>query len=160
MKRLLVILPLLLGLSLQAQDSEKANKIIADSQNTLENMQDFSANFHYSIENPNMNKPVVREGDIKYKSGKFVIKLDDQEIYCDGVTQWIYLPQDEEVTIMNYDPEEPWIESIFNIYESSSEPRYDGIETIHGTKCHKIYVAIKDPSLDYNQAIVWINTQN
>ncbi|MEL6650744.1 MAG: outer membrane lipoprotein carrier protein LolA [Bacteroidota bacterium] len=158
MRQLLVILSLFAFLGLQAQDS-KAEKIIAQSQSKLEGMKDFAADFSYSIENPNMNKPVLRNGKIKYKTGKFVIQLEDQEVYCDGVTQWIYLPSDCEITIMDYDPEEPWIESIFKIYEASSESRYDGEETIHGVKCHRIYIAIKDPSLEFNQAIVWINAK-
>lgn len=158
MKHLLVILSLFGFLGLQAQDT-KAEKIIAQSQTKLEGMQDFAADFSYRIENPNMTNPVTRDGKIKYKAGKFVIQLQDQEVYCDGVTQWIFLPGDCEVTIMDYDPEEPWVESIFNIYEASSESRYDGEEVIHGVKCHRIFVAIKDANLDYNQAIVWINTK-
>lgn len=158
MRHLLVILTLFGFLGLQAQDT-KAEKIIAQSQTKLEGMKDFAADFSYKIENPNMTNPVMRDGKIKYKAGKFVIQLADQEVYCDGVTQWIFLPSDCEVTIMDYDPEEPWVESIFQIYEASSESRYDGEETIHGVKCHRIFVAIKDPNLEFNQAIVWINTK-
>jgi outer membrane lipoprotein-sorting protein len=164
MKKFLIILTLFgLGSSLlQAQGSEKAAKIIKQSQQKLETIQDFSADFTYSITNPNMKKPVVRAGELKYKGGKFVIQMPDQEVYCDGVTQWVYLPDPEapEVTIMDYDPEEPWIEAIFKVYEASTEPRYDGTEKVHGVNCHKIFLAIKDPNLDFNQAYVWINTSN
>lgn len=159
MKHFLVIIALFLGFAAQAQ-SDKATDIIKKSQQKLEKLQDFSANFSLSIENPNMKKPVVRTGELKYKEGKFVIQMPDQEVYCDGVTQWVYLPEDQEVTIMNYDPEEPWIEAIFSVYEASTEPRYEGTETVHGVKCHKIYLAIKDKNLDYNQAYLWINTSN
>lgn len=161
MKKILVIIPLLMSIVAFAQ-SDKAAEIIAKSQKKLESLQDFSAQFTYSIENPNMSNPVVRTGGLKYKGGKFVIKMLDQEVYCDGVTQWVYIPDElaPEVTIMNYDPEEPWIESIFSIYEASTEPRYEGTEKIHGVNCHKIYLAIKDSGLDFNQAYVWINTSN
>jgi outer membrane lipoprotein-sorting protein len=161
MKKLFAILPLLICTAAYPQ-SDNAAEIMAKSKQYMESLKDFSAQMFYSIENPTMAKPVLRTGRIKYKAGKFVIQMPDQEVYCDGVTQWVFIPDKDapEVTIMHYDPEEPWIESIFQIYSAGSESRYDGTENIHGVNCHKVYLAIKDPGLDYNQAYVWINASS
>ena len=142
-----------------AQD--KAKGIIEASQKKLESLSDFSANISYGLENERMPKPVIRTGELKYKKGQFVILLADQHIYCDGNKQWTYLPDDNEVSIVPYYPEESFdIESIFKVYEASAEPRYDGTETVNGIKCDKIFLAVKDPSLDYNRATLWVSQKD
>lgn len=140
-----------------------ADQILQDSKAKLESLSDLAADFSYSIQNPNMKSPVVKTGAFKYKKGMYVVDMADQAIYCDTETLWIHLKDEEapEVTVMDYDPTEGMnIESIFKVYEASAESRLDGEETIHGTKCYKIFLAIKDQSLDYNRAHLWINKKN
>lgn len=150
---------LLMSAAWTTEADEKASKILQESKSKLESLQDFSAKFEFVISNPKITtQPRPRTGDLKYKKGKFAIELDDQQIYCDGVTLWVFLPDDNEVNIMNYDPDEEFtVESIFEIYKASARSRYDGEEKIHNNPCHKIYLAIQDEDLDYNQAYVWIN---
>ncbi|RMG64586.1 MAG: outer membrane lipoprotein carrier protein LolA [Bacteroidetes bacterium] len=137
-----------------------ADRILEESKTTLRSLNDFSADFTYELANPGMRNAVSKTGSLKYKQGKYVIKMDDQEIYCDLETLWIYLSEDNEVNIMDYDPEEGMdVESIFNLYETSSQARYQGEKTVNGAACHHIYLAIKDADLEYNQAYLWINKQ-
>jgi hypothetical protein len=111
-----MIIPFLICIAAYPQNNDAA-EIMAKSNQQMESLKDFSAQLSLSIENPGSAKPVVWTGSIKYKAGKFVIQMPDQEVYCDAVTQWIFIPDSEapEVSIMNYDPEEPWIESVFKI---------------------------------------------
>lgn len=137
-----------------------ADRILEESKVALRSLSDFSADFNYELTNPGMRNTVSKTGSLKYKRGKYVIKMDDQEIFCDLKTLWIYLKADNEVNVMNYDPEEGMdVESIFNLYETSSEARYQGEQQVNGAACHHIYLAIKDPGLEYNQAYLWINKQ-
>jgi len=165
MKKLFIIAPLMLALLMVSsgftvmQDA-KADKILRDSKAKFESLKDFSANFVYSITNEaSKNKrSIVKEGTLKIKGDKFVLTLDDQEIYCDGTNQWIYNKMDQEVNILPYDPEESLnIESIFQVYEANGKSRYEGEEKIGNVKHHRVYLAISDPSLDYNQATLWIS---
>ncbi|MEO0468508.1 MAG: outer membrane lipoprotein carrier protein LolA [Bacteroidota bacterium] len=154
-------LVLLLSFALTSFAQDKAKNIIAASQKKLESLSDFSAKITYGLENIKMPNPVVRKGEIKYKGGKFVILLADQHIYCDGQKQWTYLPEDNEVSIVPYYPDEGFdIESIFKVYEASAEPRYEGVETANEIKCDKIFLAVKDPSLDYNRATLWVSQKD
>ena len=143
---------------------EKSEKILNESKAKMEALKDFSANLKYEIKNKSTRlAPVARTGKVKYKKGnKYVLSMADQEIYCDGETLWLYLPEDKEVTILNYDPSEEGmsLESILGVYQASASSRYEGTEVVHGKKCHKIYLAVKDQSLEYNQANVWINVSS
>ncbi|MDX2250194.1 MAG: outer membrane lipoprotein carrier protein LolA [Bacteroidia bacterium] len=152
-----IVLAMYLGLTGFSVSNDISGGILSESKAKLESLDDFSAGFKYSITNPNM-RPVAKNGSIKYKKGKYVISLDDQKIFCNSKTLWIYLPEVNEVSIMSYTEDEGInVESIFKIYESSTKSRYEGENEIHGVVCHKIFMAIQSDELDYNQAYVWIN---
>ena len=138
---------------------DQSESILNASKKKLESLDDFSASFTYTIQNPNL-KPVTQSGSLKYQKGNYAITLEDQEIYCNGVKIWIHLPEDEEVQVMDYNEEEGMnVESIFKIYESSTESKFITNEMVHGVNTAKIYLKIQDPDLDYNQAYVWVNTR-
>ena len=136
-----------------------ATKILADSNEKSENLRDFSADMMYSLENPNMANPVSKKGKIHYAKGKYVVIMDDQEIYCDGKSLWIHIPADEEVSILNYDPEEaPGFQQVFSLFQLEGiQARYDGKATIDGIIYDQIYLTVSNPEVDFNQAKIWIN---
>ncbi|TAE52561.1 MAG: outer membrane lipoprotein carrier protein LolA [Bacteroidetes bacterium] len=137
---------------------DKASQILQQSQTKMESLKDFSSSFTYSIAAPGSTKTATQSGRIKYKKGMYAIFLQDQEIYCDKVTQWAYIRSANEVNVMNNDPKESLsVENIFRIYRANGKPRYDGEEALHGATCHKVYIAITDPAFEYNQAYLWIN---
>jgi outer membrane lipoprotein-sorting protein len=140
---------------------DRAAEILKGSKEKFDSLADFSAMFRYGISSSRPDKKstsISKEGTIRYKKGMFHIKMDDQEIYCDNQTQWIVLTEENEVSIMDYDPEESVnIESIFDLYETNAKARYDGIEEMNGNKYHKIYLSSMDQALDYNQIKLWIN---
>lgn len=136
----------------------KADEILEASKIKLQKLQDFGSNFIYEISGPGISGTIAKSGSLKFQQGKYFIDLGDEAFYCDQEAVWIHHKEDKEVSVMEYDPEEFMnIEALFELYEASSESRYDGVETIDGQKCHKIFLAIKDGSLDYNQAYLWIN---
>lgn len=137
--------------------SDISSQILEDSRLALESLDDLSANFTYQIENPGMSKPIAKTGELKYKQGKYNITLPGQRIYCDTETVWIYLEDDEEVNILPYEEDGISPESVFEIYKTSGKSKYEGEETIHGVRCHKVFLAIQDSELDYNRAYIWIN---
>ncbi|MEM7655396.1 MAG: outer membrane lipoprotein carrier protein LolA [Bacteroidota bacterium] len=138
-----------------------SSEILQKSKAELESLQDLTAQFTYQIESPQMKQAIAKKGALKYKGGMYQIDLPGQKIYCDAQTMWIYLVDDLEVNILEYDPEDALSpESIFQIYETSAKSRYEGEETVHGVKSHKIFLAIQDERLDYNQAYVWINKRS
>ncbi|MFK7925692.1 MAG: outer membrane lipoprotein carrier protein LolA [Bacteroidia bacterium] len=156
--------PTLLALSLllltSATSPEKANQILESSRLSIDALEDLSAGFQYGISHPG-TRSVMRKGTVKYKpDNHFVLSFENEAIYCDGKTIWIN-EFDGPVIIRDLDTDEDVnIEKMFEVYKAKSEPRYDGVESVHGVKCHKIFLSLKDPELDYNQAYLWINADN
>ena len=142
-----------------AQDGT-ATKILNESKAKFDKLEDFTADFIYSLENPSNSKTnISKKGKLYFSGGKYIVILEDQEIYCDGESIWIHLPEDEEVNIMNYDPEEGFnIHEIFSPYDEGSNARYEGTQTVDGRPLHIIYIAyVTDTNMEFNQARVWIN---
>ncbi|MDX2285006.1 MAG: outer membrane lipoprotein carrier protein LolA [Bacteroidia bacterium] len=136
---------------------DQAPQILQESKAKLQSIADLSSTFRYEISNPGM-RAVAKQGEIRYKKGKYAIRMEDQEIFCDLQNLWVFLKQDNEVNVMRYDPNESMnMDNIFRIYETGSKPRYDGEAVVHGVACHKIYLALTDPGMEYNQAYLWVN---
>ncbi len=150
---------LVVSFSAQGIAQDKSAALLSESKAKFASLKDFSAKFSYGINSIEQRvKPITKTGDIKYQGGKYVVTLPDQVFFCDKKTQWIFLPNEKEVTILNFDPTESLsVESIFKIYEASSKSRYDGEEVVDGVACHKIYLTITDKTVDYNQAYLWVN---
>jgi len=131
--------------------------VLQSSKSKLQSLADFEAQFSYILGGPGMPKPLVKDGFLKYKQGKWSVKMDQDEFFCDLESVWLYNNDDNSVTVLEYDPEESMnVDALFELYEAQSDPRYEGEETIGGKKCHKVFLAIKDRDLDYNQAWIWI----
>jgi len=165
LKIFLTVAGMILGIisigSLSAQDN-KAQEILDESRKKFESLKDFRANYKYELNNDAMRaQGVEKEGSMKYKDGMYYIDLGNQEIFCDKESQWIYLPEDEEVTIVPYDSEESVsIESIYSLYKTKSKPAYAGEERVDGNSYHKILLNSTDSEVEYNRVTMWINKKN
>jgi outer membrane lipoprotein-sorting protein len=156
---LIFFLGLGLGLSGIAQD---ASAILRESNARFSMLQDFSAEFVYSIENPTrLNSNVSKTGKLFYSKGKYVVKMPDQEIYTDGKSLWIHVIEMNELNIMDYDPEDGLgVEQMFTFSEGhENNARYEGQKVVGGRPLDQINVLVNNPGLDFNQGLVWINAE-
>lgn len=161
MKRNSIILAFFLsffavGIPSFAQD---ATAILKEYNERFDMLKDFTAAFVYSIENPSKPLIISKKGKLQYANGKYALIMDDQEIYCDGISMWVHLPGDAEVNIMDYDPEEGFgLEKVFSSYYGEGfKARYEDKRTVGGVSYDQIYIEITNPEQDFNQAMLWIN---
>lgn len=150
-------------MTLASGPDDKAKRILLDSKATFESLKDFSANFSYAIQNSRMSaKPAPRRGFFKYAQGMYYISMSEQDVFCNKERVWLVIKDQDapEVSIMNYDESESFsIEGIFDIYRHSSKAQYQGQERVGTANAHKIFIAITEPDLGYNQATVWIDVK-
>ncbi len=157
-RTLILGIGILSGATLWAQE-DPSEAILDESRKKFESLTDFSASYSYELKNEAMKaNKVSKNGTFKYKEGMYFLDLGNQAIYCDLESQWIHLKEDEEVTIVEYDPEEAVnIESVYKVYESNAKSSYQGTETLNGNKTHKILLTSLDKDLEYNQVTLWVN---
>ncbi|MEM6628793.1 MAG: outer membrane lipoprotein carrier protein LolA [Bacteroidota bacterium] len=141
--------------------SDPSEQILQESRKKFESLTDFSATYSYELKNAAMKSDrVAKGGDFRYKDGMYYLDMGNQAIYCDLESQWIHLKADEEVTIVEYDPEEAVnIESVYKVYESNAKSQYMGEEMLGNSKAHKILMTSLDSELEYNRVTLWINSK-
>lgn len=155
------ILSIALGLmisafAVQAQDA-KADKIIAKAQAKLDKMDDLQAKFKYTLANPNLDKPIIKSGNISLKGNKYRIVFTDEEMVCNSRYTWVILRQDEEVIKNCFDAEEGMSPTrIFDLGREDFKSRYDGVEG--GTE--KVTLFAKNDAGDIWKTELWINQES
>ncbi|MCI4669032.1 MAG: outer-membrane lipoprotein carrier protein LolA [Bacteroidia bacterium] len=165
-KKLIALVSILafgLTLSFAHGPDDKAKRILLESKKTFESLKDFSANFTYAIQNAKMDrKPQPRRGFFKYAFGMYTIAMSEQDIYCNKEKVWLVIKDQDapEVSIMNYDERESFsIDGIFDVYRHSAKAQYQGQEKVGTANAHRIFMAITEPGLGYNQATVWVDVK-
>ena len=154
LRTFLLIVALIFGhTALQAQ-ANKAETIIKQSQNKFKSFKDVKAKFTYTVTNPNIKKPVVKNGEVTLKGNKYKVVFTDEEMYCNGKFVWVVLKSDAEVVRSNYDPKEGMSpDRIYKIYETGMKSRYDAEEGDN----HKVTLFAKDEGGDIWKTELWIS---
>ena len=81
-----------------------------------------------------------QEGNIKIDSNRFRLEINKQIVISDGINQWIYLKEANEVQIMEYDAEDDMMSpnKLFTIYEQGYKSEYIELKEIDSKKIHII----------------------
>lgn len=112
----------------QAQSSPQAEKILKASQKKFDNAKDLSAAFTYTLSNPNMKKPIVKQGRVLLKGEKYKVNFTDEVMVSNGRYLWLVLVGDEEVTKTDFTEEGMSPSKVFSVYKEDTKSRYDGVD--------------------------------
>lgn len=134
----------------QAQYDQKAKTVLDAMSSKYKQIPAFNAKYSYQLESKAEGISQNFSGEIMVKNDMYVIKTEEQEIFNNGRTVWIYLKNDNEVTIMPFEPEPDEIlpGDVPDMYKSGFKYAYLGEKTIEG----KIYELIDLNPEDRNAA--------
>ena len=144
-----IFFPLLfvIALSAGAQDSLITNKVDSVSSKILEDLsiqtksyENIHVNFNFTFKNESQDIFEEQEGNIKIDSNRFRLEINKQIVISDGINQWIYLKEANEVQIMEYDAEDDMMSpnKLFTIYEQGYKSEYIELKEIDSKKIHII----------------------
>ena len=114
MKNILLIISCVLTVAALAQQPPTSTKKFNDSESStvlkeleakLNSYTSISIDFMFQSEK---NEKITDEmqGSIKVKGSKYALVTPMQQVFCDGVTLWNYLPEQKEVSVSNYSDED------------------------------------------------------
>lgn len=97
-------------------------------------------------------------GQASVAKEKFVIKFQEQHIYCNGPVLWTYLVESQELTISNFEPEESEIDptNIYDIYKNGFTYEYKRTDDVNGAPVHVIELISTDEDSDFTNIIMYI----
>lgn len=141
------------ALSVSAQDA-KADALLKASKNKFNSLKDLNSAITYTLSNPGLDKPIVKNGTLDLSGRKFRVIFPDEEIYCNGTYMWVVVKKDKEVSKTDYDQEDGIsVNKVYSIYESKTKSRYDGIEG----NIEKVSLFSTDENSDFRLSELWIN---
>lgn len=151
---ILLIAGLILSFGFAQAQTDKAESIIKQSQAKFKSYKDVKAKFTYSVTNPNLKKPIVKQGEVTLKGNKYKVVFKDEEMYCNGKFVWVILKSDLEVVKSSFNESEGLSpDRIYKIYETGMKSRYDAEEGDN----HKVTLFAKNDDGDIWKTELWIS---
>ena len=135
MTKLLTTLLIAFSTTLFAQD-QVAKDVLDRLSATTKSHKNMTVCFDFIFENKNQNINEKQKGVLMLQEYMFRLEMEEQTIINDGESQWIYLADMNEVTIIEHDPEDEMmnLNKLFTIYEEGYKYSYVGAESEKGKR--------------------------
>ena len=135
MTKLFTTLLIAFSTTLFAQD-QVAKDVLDRLSTTTKSYKNMTVGFDFIFENKNQNINEKQKGILVLQEEMFKLEMEEQTIINDGESQWIYLADMNEVTIMEHDPEDEMmnLNKLFTIYEEGYKYSYVGTESEKGKR--------------------------
>ncbi|QEE50651.1 outer membrane lipoprotein carrier protein LolA [Flavobacterium alkalisoli] len=131
--------------SLNAQDSaQKAKKLLDDVSAKIKGYENIVFDFKYSYSNPNSNLNQESKGNVSMQGEMYVLNFMGITRIFDGKKIYNIVPEDEEITISNYDKEkkdELTPSKMLTFFSSGYKYSMDILQNVKGRKIQ--YVKLK-----------------
>ena len=145
----LSLLALAFSTFVYAQQDPAAREILDAMSNKYRKVPAFTADFTYTLENPQENLNEAFQGKITVKGLKYKLALEGQEIINDGETVWTYLAEVNEVTINTFSPGDAEINlnNIFDLYKTGY--KYLLVDELTNATIKTVDLVPDDKNLNY-----------
>lgn len=112
---------------ISAQTDKKAKEILDKLSAKTKSYKSYRVSFSFSLVNKEEKINENKDGILTVKGAKYHLKIDGQEIYCDGKNIYTYLKESNEAQLTSTDDQDEDAvtpQSIFTIYEKGFKYRY------------------------------------
>jgi outer membrane lipoprotein-sorting protein len=151
---LLLFMLVFAAASLNAQDSDKASDLLQQSLDRMRAVQDYRAVLTMIVSHPDMNAPIVKNGNVLVSGKQAHLMFPEQEVIMNEQYVWVILYEGPEIVKTNARDDDLNQVSLFQVMQSPTTLRYDGKDG----DLEKITLFFNTPDSDIIYQIIWINT--
>ncbi|GAA4320174.1 outer membrane lipoprotein carrier protein LolA [Pontixanthobacter gangjinensis] len=162
MKKLVFILAAVLSLNVQAQSSQKAEKLLNEVSSKVKNYDNMVIEFKYALENEAENVRQETRGDVSIKGEKYVLNLMGTTQMFDGKKIYTIIPEDEEINISNYVEEDSnsiTPSKMFSFYEDGYNYEMAATQNVKGRQIQYVKLTPKDSNAEIKNILLGIDSQ-
>ena len=160
MKRLITICFIFFTLSgMVAQDAKSLLDEVSEKVRSYENIM---IDFKYSLNNSKENVKQDTRGDVTLKGDRYILNMLGTTRLFDGATLVNIVPEDEEVTISKYNPNEEreiTPSKMLTFYEKGYRYKMDILQTVKGRKIQYIKLIPIDSNAEIKDILLGIDLQ-
>ncbi len=153
---------LFLSFSSKAQDAQKAKDLLKEVSEKVKSYNNMIIKFNYTLEDNARNVRQRTKGSVASKDDKYKLELLGTTRIFDGEKLYEIIPEDEEVNISRYDPEQDNEFSpskMFYFYEKGYAFEWDIAQSVEGRKIQYIKLKPEDKTLGVKEILLGIDTQ-
>jgi len=160
----IVLLVLAIGLTsfAQAQNSAKAEKLLKEVSQKVKSYNNIVVDFKYVLENTAENIKQETRGDVSLKGELYRLNLMGITRVFDGKKLYTIVPEDEEITISTYNPNEDQgitPSKMLTFYEEGYTYKWDIAQDVKGRKIQYIKLNPIDSNAEIKEILLGIDVQ-
>jgi len=144
-----------------SQEDPEAEKILNRLSEQTRASEPFRITFHFTAINLQDNSKSAFTGELILHGKKYHLKTGDSEIFFDGQTVWNYMPDVNEVNVLNPDPEDHSFlahpEQLFSDYRLTFRYHFVGINQTDGKELQVVDLYPVDLKENYSRIRLQIN---
>ncbi|MCM8568271.1 outer membrane lipoprotein carrier protein LolA [Gramella jeungdoensis] len=162
MKKLVFILAAILSLNVQAQSSQKAEKLLNEVSSKVKSYDNMVIEFKYALENTAENVSQEARGDVSIDGEKYVLNLMGTTQMFDGKKIYTIIPEDEEINISSYVEEDSnsiTPSKMFSFYEDGYNYQMDITQNVKGREIQYVKLTPKDSNAEIKNILLGIDKQ-
>lgn len=156
----LMICLTLVGFKSMAQSDPKAENLINEVLTKVKAYENIQIEFSYVLENTQENIKQETRGSLNLKGEKYLLNLMGTTQLFDGQKIYTIIPEDEEITISSYQPENDnqlTPSKMLTFFEDGYIYKNNKLQTKDGRKIQLVKLIAKDSNADMQEALVGID---
>ena len=151
-----------ISLTLHAQDSQKAKKLLDDVSAKIKGYDNIIIDFKYSYSNPGDNLNQESKGNVALKGNMYVLNFMGITRIFDGKKIYNIVPEDEEITISGYDSEnkdELTPSKMLTFFSSGYTYSWDILQNVKGRKIQYLKLKPTNQKEKAKEVLIGIDIQ-
>lgn len=163
MKKLSIfIVALITMFSVNAQNSDKAQKLLNEVSAKVKSYDNMVIDFKYALENKAEEVSQETRGDVSINGENYLLNLMGTTQLFDGKKIYTIIPEDQEINISNYVPEDDnniTPSKMFSFYEDGYTYNWDITQDVKGRKIQYIKLTPIDSKAEVKNILLGIDSQ-
>ncbi|MDR2474346.1 MAG: outer-membrane lipoprotein carrier protein LolA [Bacteroidales bacterium] len=142
-----------------SQQDKKAKDLLDKSLAVFSNAGGIKASFAFTAKQPNEKSSESFNGTIYMKENKFRLETPEFQAWFNGVNQWTYLKDNNEVNLTKPDADEVQQmnpSAVLSIYKKGFNCKYAGEKTVNGKKIDEIVLTPQKKN-DWKKVVVQLD---
>ena len=163
MKRLFLVITLVLGSYLNAQNDAKAQALLDEVGAKVKQYKNISIDFKYELDNASEGVKQVTKGDVIIEGDKYLLNILGVTRMFDGKTLYTISPEDEEVTISSENTEDEGSitpSKMLSFYEEGFTYKMDIVQNVKGRKIQYVKLKPIDTNSEMKEILLGIDANS
>lgn len=145
-----------------AQNADQAKKFLDEVSMKVESYDNMLIDFKYSLENTTENVKHETRGDVSLQDEKYVLNIMGTTRIFDGKKLYTIIPEDQEINISNYNPEDDdniTPSKMLTFYKEGYTYAWDITQNVNGRKIQYIRLTPIDSDAEIKNILLGVDKQ-